>query len=386
MKRYNEHIIQRIKEYLTGVLDPKGRKALESWHKQDARNREFFERVCRENTISQEDAIYAKTDERKAFRRFQTRVRGKKRTLTRAIGYAAALLLPLAGIALWLKTESLTTAPVPEIAPGSSKAVLTLAGGEQVYLKEGEKHESAKLEKMAVEQREGLLSYKAAKRKEVTKTTEYNTLATGRGGEFRLELSDGTIVYLNASTTLRYPVAFGDGKRQVELEGEAYFDVARDSAHAFVVKARNAEVEVYGTSFDVTTFYEGEVRAVLVTGSIGVRSAAGQAVKQVAPGQMAIYDESDKSIAVKDTDVTLYTSWKDGLFKFEEERLEDIMETLSRWYDMDVFFHNDALRNTLFTGDLRRYDNIDEHLRMLEMTTNVAFDVRGKAVFVRYKE
>ena len=181
-------------------------------------------------------------------------------------------------------------------------------------------------------------------------------------------------------------MAFGDGKRQVELEGEAYFDVARDSAHAFVVKARNAEVEVYGTSFDVTTFYEGEVRAVLVTGSIGVRSAAGQAVKRVAPGQMAIYDESDKSIAVKETDVTLYTSWKDGLFKFEEERLEDIMETLSRWYDMDVFFHNDALRNTLFTGDLRRYDNIDEHLRMLEMTTNVAFDVRGKAVFVRYKE
>ena len=218
MKRYNEHIIQRIKEYLTGVLDPKGRKALESWHKQDARNREFFERVCRENTISQEDAIYAETDERKAFRRFQTRVRGKKRTLTRAIGYAAALLLPLAGIALWLKTESLTTAPVPEIAPGSSKAVLTLAGGEQVYLKEGEKHESAKLEKMAVEQREGLLSYKAAKRKEVTKTTEYNTLATGRGGEFRLELSDGTIVYLNASTTLRYPVAFGDGKRQADDE------------------------------------------------------------------------------------------------------------------------------------------------------------------------
>ena len=217
MKRYNEHIIQRIKEYLTGVLDPKGRKALESWHKQDARNREFFERVCRENTISQEDAIYAKTDERKAFRRFQTRVRGKKRTLTRAIGYAAALLLPLAGIALWLKTESLTTAPVPEIAPGSSKAVLTLAGGEQVYLKEGEKHESAKLEKMAVEQREGLLSYKAAKRKEVTKTTEYNTLATGRGGEFRLELSDGTIVYLNASTTLRYPVAFGDGKRAAAI-------------------------------------------------------------------------------------------------------------------------------------------------------------------------
>ena len=383
MKRYNEHIIQRIKEYLTGVLDPKGRKALESWHKQDARNREFFERVCRENTISQEDAIYAKTDERKAFRRFQTRVRGKKRTLTRAIGYAAALLLPLAGIALWLKTESLTTAPVPEIAPGSSKAVLTLAGGEQVYLKEGEKHESAKLEKMAVEQREGLLSYKAAKRKEVTKTTEYNTLATGRGGEFRLELSDGTIVYLNASTTLRYPVAFGDGKRQVELEGEAYFDVARDSAHAFVVKARNAEVEVYGTSFDVTTFYEGEVRAVLVTGSIGVRSAAGQAVKRVAPGQMAIYDESDKSIAVKETDVTLYTSWKDGMFRFADMPLDELTVKLARWYHVRFEFIDEECKKSRFSGAIRKDVDFYRFIDLIETTTHVDFEVDGDRILIK---
>ena len=124
----------------------------------------------------------------------------------------------------------------------------------------------------------------------------------------------------------------------------------------------------------------------LVEGSVGVRESGSGEECRIAPGEMAVYDQGDGSIVVKETDVALYTSWKEGLFKFEEERLEDIMGTLSRWYDVEVFFYNDALRNMLFTGDLRRYDNIGEHLRMLQMTTNVAFEVRGNAVFVGYRK
>lgn len=172
----------------------------------------------------------------------------------------------------------------------------------------------------------------------------------------------------------------------MELDGEAYFEVATDSARAFVVKVKDMEVEVYGTSFDVTTFYEGEVRTVLVEGCVGVRKMGGGEACRIVPGQMAVYELKNRSIAVKETNVTLYTSWKEGLFKFEEERLEDIMETLSRWYDVDVFFYDDALRNALFTGDLKRYDNIREHLRMLEMTTNAAFEVKDNAVFVGYRK
>lgn len=244
-----------------------------------------------------------------------------------------------------------------------------------------------RLEAMEVEQKEGVLSYQTVRPvQENAETVEYNMLATERGGEYQLVLSDGTRVFLNAVTSLKYPVVFGEGERRVELDGEAYFEVAADSARAFVVEVGDMEVEVYGTSFDVTTFYEGEVRTVLVEGSVGVREPGSGKVCRIVPGQMAVYDREDRSIAVKETDVTLYTAWKEGLFRFEEVRLEDIMETLSRWYDVDVFFDDDALRHTLFTGDLKRYDNIGVHLRMLEMTTNVAFEVKGNAVFVGYRK
>ena len=205
------------------------------------------------------------------------------------------------------------------------------------------------------------------------------------GQRTEMVLNDGTRVWLNSNTTL-YIDEMDSGCRQVTLDGEAYFEVATDSARAFVVEVNGLEVQVYGTTFDITTFYEGEVRTVLAEGSVGVRRMDGGEECRIVPGEMAVYDEGDGSLAVKEVDVALYTSWIEGLFKFEEERLEDIMETLSRWYDVEVFFYNDALRDALFTGDLRRYKNIGEHLRMLEMTTNVAFEVKGNTVFVGYRK
>ena len=387
MERYDENIVRLLEAYLTGRLDEEGRKVLEAWCGEDARNRAFFEQVCRDGQIAREDSIYAAVDEERAFRRFLERIRGRKRRLgKRVLRYAAVLMLPVAVALLWLWQGTEPEAVgVQEIAPGSAKAVLTLAGGERVHLQKGQAQESAKLAEMAVEQGEGVLSYRDVKA-QAKRKVEYNTLATGRGGEYCLVLSDGTAVYLNAETKLKYPVAFGDGERRVALEGEAYFEVATDSARAFVVEVNGLEVQVYGTTFDITTFYEGEVRTVLAEGSVGVRRMDGGEERRIVPGEMAVYDEGDGSLAVKEVDVALYTSWIEGLFKFEEERLEDIMETLSRWYDVEVFFYNDALRDALFTGDLRRYKNIGEHLRMLEMTTNVAFEVKGNTVFVGYRK
>ena len=387
MNVYNEYIIRLIEMYLTGKLDEGGREELEAWCVSCEKNQKFFERVCREERIAREVPVYARVDEKKAFRRFQKRIKGRRLLLRRVVRYAAVLLLPLVIVGAWQwMGRELYKENEQKIIPGASKAVLTLAGGEQVCLQEG-KVAKKRLEAMDVKQKKGLLSYQAVKpSQKKAETVEYNKLTTGRGGEYQLVLSDGTRIFLNAATTLKYPVVFGDGERQVELEGEAYFEVATDSTRAFVVKVRDVEVEVYGTSFDVTTFYEGEVRTVLVEGCVGVRETGSGEECRIASGQMAVYDLKDRSMAVKEVDVALYTSWKEGLFKFEEERLEDIMETLSRWYDVDVFFYDDALRNTLFTGDLKRYDNIGEHLRMLEMTTNAAFEVKDNAVFVGFRK
>ena len=224
MQDYNEHIVRLMEAYLTGKLDEEGRRELDAWCEASEKNRKFFARICREDRIAREVPRYAEVDEVRAFRRFQKRVRGRKRFLRRVARCAAILLLPLAAVAVWQWMGAEREAVVvQEIVPGSFKAVLTLAGGEEVRLQEGNAVEE-RLVAMDVEQKEGVLSYQAVKpSREKAEEVEYNMLATGRGGEYQLVLSDGTQVFLNAATTLKYPVAFGNGERRVELDGEAYF-------------------------------------------------------------------------------------------------------------------------------------------------------------------
>ena len=326
-----------------------------------------------------------------AYRKFYQHVRQKQKArMLRNFRVAASFLLILAlgGVAYWLN-DFWDTGNGPklmeEIHPIMSKAYIMMDDGTCMVLGKDE-GEVLEADGTKIVRDSTKVKYTSENDKETSKIA-YNELNVPRGGEYVLELSDGTKVWVNADSRLKYPIRFREECREVYLlTGEAYFEVAADSARAFVVEVGDMEVEVYGTSFDVTTFYEGEVRTVLVEGSVGVREPGSGKVCRIVPGQMAVYDREDRSIAVKETDVTLYTAWKEGLFRFEEVRLEDIMETLSRWYDVDVFFDDDALRHTLFTGDLKRYDNIGVHLRMLEMTTNVAFEVKGNAVFVGYRK
>ena len=380
MKRYDEHIIDLIKAHLTGELNADGREALDAWRAEDARNRAFFERVCRDSSIARENAIYAATDAEKAFRRFQARISRRRRTRVRMMWYAAALLLPAAGIALlWPgepKTEP-TAAPAAEIVPGSPRAVLTLADGEQVRLSEEEPQESTRLAAMEVRQSDGALSYKDARRDDESARIEHNTLRTVRGGEYRLELSDGTAVYLNASTTLRYPVAFGKGERRVELDGEAYFEVAKDTARPFIVKARQVDIRVLGTSFDVST-YGGEIVATLVEGKVRMRQGADSVT--LLPNQQAVADKH--GFAVRQVNARDFTLWREGIFFFENETLETILDHLARWYDVDIFYAEQSVKTSRYSMKVERYKHIDEILRRLAQTNHVRFEIKERTIFV----
>ena len=213
----------------------------------------------------------------------------------------------------------------------------------------------------------------------------YNTMRIPVGGFYQLALSDGSKVWLNSMTELRFPVAFTGEERKVYLTGEAYFEVAPDSKHPFIVVTEEGmEVKVYGTEFNMSTYQHGVVQTVLVSGKVGIRvNATGKEV-MLAPKQMAEYSEKTGMVRVEEVDPYRYIAWKDGEFVFERETIEEIMERLGRWYDVKVFYENESLKQKRFTGVISRYENIEQVLRLIEGPATLRFEVKGNVVTVKY--
>ena len=213
----------------------------------------------------------------------------------------------------------------------------------------------------------------------------YNTMRIPVGGFYQLALSDGSKVWLNSMTELRFPVAFTGEERKVYLTGEAYFEVAPNSKHPFIVVTEEGmEVKVYGTEFNMSTYQHGVVQTVLVSGKVGIRvNATGKEV-MLAPRQMAEYSEKTGMVRVEDTDPYRYIAWKDGEFVFERETIEEIMERLGRWYDVKVFYENESLKQKRFTGVISRYEDIEQVLRLIEGPATLRFEVKGNVVTVKY--
>ena len=213
----------------------------------------------------------------------------------------------------------------------------------------------------------------------------YNTMRIPVGGFYQLALSDGSKVWLNSMTEFRFPVAFTGEERKVYLTGEAYFEVAHNSKHPFIVVTEEGmEVKVYGTEFNMNTYQHGVVQTVLVSGKVGIRvNATGKEV-MLAPRQMAEYSEKTGMVRVEDTDPYRYIAWKDGEFVFERETIEEIMERLGRWYDVKVFYENESLKQKRFTGVISRYEDIEQVLRLIEGPATLRFEVKGNVVTVKY--
>ena len=213
----------------------------------------------------------------------------------------------------------------------------------------------------------------------------YNTMRIPVGGFYQLALSDGSKVWLNSMTEFRFPVAFTGEERKVYLTGEAYFEVAPNSKHPFIVVTEEGmEVKVYGTEFNMNTYQHGGVQTVLVSGKVGIRvNATGKEV-MLAPRQMAEYSEKTGMVRVEDTDPYRYIAWKDGEFVFERETIEEIMERLGRWYDVKVFYENESLKQKRFTGVISRYEDIEQVLRLIEGPATLRFEVKGNVVTVKY--
>lgn len=383
---YNDRIVQLLQLYLVGEITEDEKRELEEWCGKEEENRRFLEQICREGLFAEEHPLYQKIDDRKALQVFEKQTRkGSRRYVGNWWKYAAVLLLPLliAGIWRWTyREEKVTTVAKADvkIRPGYPQAVLILDDGRRVALQEREEGEFSVEKGVKATREKDQLVYSTTE--ENADIGRFNELEVPRGGEYKVVLADGTVVYLNSATRIKYPVVFGEKERKVSLSGEAYFEVTKDRERPFLVEVGDVEVKVYGTSFNIHAYGDGSVQTVLVEGRVGLRVLDTEEECMIEPGQMAEFRQGNSGIEVKEVNTALYTDWKNGIFRFENQRLEDILTVLSYWYDVDVFYQMPSVKELHFSGYMERYKDFGVILNAITLATGVQFSVQGRVVTV----
>lgn len=237
---------------------------------------------------------------------------------------------------------------------------------------------------MQLDKAGGILSYAPKSSIPLASEVElYNELVVSKGAEFSIVLSDGTQVWLNADSRLKYPITFSKNiERRVYLQGEAYFDVSADSLRPFIVTAAGTDVMVYGTEFNVHARSADCVRTTLVKGVVAVSIDGDTCLTRLTPGQTADVDLLHGSITLKEEPIELYVGWKQGKYYFEETPLEELFAELSLWYDVEVVFTDESLAHERFTGCLSRHTSLDKMLRILQETTYITSTKQGKSLLI----
>ena len=301
---------------------------------------------------------------------------------------AALLLLVGAGAAYWKLTgREKKGAPLAaqgvkkDIEPGGNKAVLTLANGSTIVLDNAHDGVLAQQGGTNVEKLDaGSLAYNTGRKG--NEEVMYNTIATPNGGQYQVILPDGSKVWLNAASSLRFPTRFEGKERSVELTGEAYFEVARHSSMPFRVKVpgNGMDVQVLGTEFDVMAYANEQTsNTTLVNGKVNVVSK--NAVRVLEPGKQTILDNQTKAIRVADANVEQVVAWKNGLFRFRETGIRELMRQVERWYNVQVVYEAEG-KDQDFTGVVSRNQPVSALLQMLELTGTVHFRVEDKKIIV----
>lgn len=294
---------------------------------------------------------------------------------------AAAVLIPLlGGMAVWLlrmpAASKTSTEIAQEIRPGSFRAIVGLANGEQNFLR-GDTIFDFENGGVKLQNRKDTL-YLVNSHITDTSVDHFCVIRIPRGGEYIARLEDGTVIHLNADSELRVPVDFGIKERSVWLTGEAFFDVAPDKNRVFTVHTDKADISVLGTKFDIRAYRdERNVVTTLVEGSVQVNS--GDAYDRLKPGYQVCVSEVGK-ISTREVDVYSYVAWKQGRMVFENERLQQIMTDLQRWYDFEISYMNPEIKDLRFTIDILKYDDIAKVLNLMGKMDKVTFSRKGRTL------
>jgi hypothetical protein len=299
---------------------------------------------------------------------------------------AAMIVLFLSATYLLLKNNDKTNRPNKKtaaiekslpLAPGGNHAVLTMADGTKIIL---DSLENGKIQhgNLNISKKNGLLVFEAGSHNAV-EALSYNTLSTPRGSQYKVVLDDGSEVWLNASSSLRFPGIFKGDKREVELKGEGYFEVAKNKAKPFHVKVGEMTIKVLGTHFNINAYSnENAIKTTLLEGSVKIMKGKAEALLK--PGEQGVLERNSAQLQIKKVDMQEVMAWKNGLFQFDGADIVTIMNQISRWYDVDVVYSGKVpVRH--FEGKISRDADLSQVLKILELS-NVKFKEVGKTIIV----
>ena len=385
------YIATLIAGYLSGQLTPEEKKRLEAWRGESAEHEALFQKLLSKERLARYKEERTLVDTEKGWQEVQKKVRRKRmrHMMVKMFARVAVLVLPLLlGLLLYQHGDNtgidhvVQMADVEAITPGEAKALLTLDNGKVIKLSPCGVDTLKQQDGAYIALDSATLNYRVdgvSQRRSKQPQPVFHRVDIPHGGEYKLVLADGTCVHLNAMSSLRYPVPFAGDCREVELEGEGYFEVAKNGV-PFVVKTKGMQVEVLGTTFNLSA-YPGDdaYQATLVSGSVKVVADSGKSLL-LKPSQQVTLDAENGQMEVRTVDTSFYTSWVQGRINFKDQRLEDIMETLSRWYDMEVSYANPGIRDLRFGCSLDRHESIVPLLQLLEKTEKVSVKVEGKYI------
>lgn len=359
-------------------LSPDEEAMFDTWMKEEGNRKKYYElRRIR-------SAIYAhrmskKLNSEEEWDKLSQRLRPHRRSL-RFLPYAAAVLVVGLGIALGILNKRPQVVPpvLPmsqQVVPGQKQAVLTLSTGQQVILSDSL---SPMMEKngTTIQNTGSQLVYNQSDTSDIL---VYNTVTVPRGGEYKLTLSDGSVVWVNSESEITYPVTFSTKQREISLKGEAFFEIKKDNNRPFIVRTHQFDIRVTGTQFNVRSYPEDIASATLAQGSIQLEES--NHITPLEPGQQASLING--KIQVRDIDLEEAIAWRYEAFCFKHRPLESLLNEIARWYDIEIFYQNNEVRSYHFTAWFRRSTPIQELMGILEKTEQIKLELKGKTLTVR---
>lgn len=381
----NQHfyIARLIARYLSDEIEEEEQAELTRWRNESPENERLFREICKEENIKQnmqKRQTFHTEDGWEGVQRKIQRHRFRHRILN-ICKYAAIFIFPVVIATVAIYKSGNEPQPLSQVAkqivPGGKKAVLILDNGEATDLKSTSGVELKEKDGTVIQVDSTALNYQQAPARTSEKLA-YNKVNVPRGGEYQLTLSDGSKVQLNSMSSIRFPVQFAQDCRLVELEGEAYFEVSK-TGQPFIVQTKGMKIEVLGTTFNISAYANEEYQTTLVSGSVKVQTENGSN-RILKPSEQACITPGSNQINVRNVDTAFYTSWIHGKINFKDQRLDDIMKTLARWYDMDVVYENEATKELRFGCYVNRYNEITPLVKLLEQTGRVTVTVEGKTI------
>lgn len=378
-----------IAKSMAGELSDEELQLLDEWRMTSARNHQLYDRIVSRERREAKRRHFTAFDKVSGWQGYSKKLKETEKKVNRwrvFLRYAAILLIPLSATVygvLRSGEETVSLADLNAITPGGTRAELVLPSGEVVDLvaKSGV---ISRGENTVINNEGKTLSYKSIGNQAPMDSLRYNEVIVPKGGEYQLVLSDGTLVYLNSMTKIRFPERFSEKCREVEVCGEAFFEVAENKRVPFVVKTDAYEITVLGTKFNVTAYADEQVATTtLVEGAVSISGKCIGEAKALRPNEQFVLDRVSGSVEIKNVDVNYYTAWKDGMFRFRDVRLEEIMRVVERWYDMTVVYEDESVKDLHFGFNMSRLETIEPLLNIFELNGKIKITKEGKVLKIK---